>query len=631
MALFQKGYAPDISLTGDDTNEVLIKYNDENAKQYTEIASVATWFEGNVAPFNPVVGMKWKDITTSPAILKRWNGLVWENENFYIATLDNKVSKGELVVNVKDYGAIGDGVTDDTIAVQNALNSGGNIYIPNGYIFAVNNLVYTSKVKTLMFGGGTLRYNVPGIGTVLKITGSDGLTISNIIFDGNKSIRIGGEGSTRSYWSTLWIDADTSNTTIENCELINAYYGANIINIGTYTNVISNLFKNSGPVSKDGTCDGIYNGRYSAEMTGSDGSSYSKITGNNFIGMSDYAVACDANDIIVNDNFIEGCNAGIGAFARPMAGVNIKVYNNTIKDCTHPIDFYNSTGGTATGFVDCVVDNNTLYGTNFTVLSVSGSNGAKVCTSFKIRNNIVYMTYGAGYAGIAVSASTPASSENVEISGNLIYGTNAQDLSKGISVDYSKNLNISNNKLMSCDFGITIINSDGHVTGNSYSVVRDALTLVTSNVYIDEAFENVPRRAFTMQDGCSITGRGVSFYNCNFPAHPQTGAGLFLYGTPSILDILSLSLIGINNLVFNNYASGNNKIKVVNYDWGDQGLSSITPQASWNINTVAPTAGTWVTGDKAYNVAPTAGGYSGWICIAGGTPGTWKGYGLIQT
>lgn len=35
--------------------------------------------------------------------------------------------------------------------------------------------------------------------------------------------------------------------------------------------------------------------------------------------------------------------------------------------------------------------------------------------------------------------------------------------------------------------------------------------------------------------------------------------------------------------------------------------------------------------DVVYNIAPAAGGYLGWVCIASGTPGTWKGFGLIQT
>lgn len=52
-----------------------------------------------------------------------------------------------------------------------------------------------------------------------------------------------------------------------------------------------------------------------------------------------------------------------------------------------------------------------------------------------------------------------------------------------------------------------------------------------------------------------------------------------------------------------------------------------------NLRTVrqaAPTANTWAVGDRCINEAPVAGGYEGWVCTAAGTPGTWKGFGLIQ-
>lgn len=44
----------------------------------------------------------------------------------------------------------------------------------------------------------------------------------------------------------------------------------------------------------------------------------------------------------------------------------------------------------------------------------------------------------------------------------------------------------------------------------------------------------------------------------------------------------------------------------------------------------APTAGTWEVGYKLRYLTPTAGGYEGLICTTAGTPGTWKGYGAIQ-
>lgn len=41
-------------------------------------------------------------------------------------------------------------------------------------------------------------------------------------------------------------------------------------------------------------------------------------------------------------------------------------------------------------------------------------------------------------------------------------------------------------------------------------------------------------------------------------------------------------------------------------------------------DTAAPTTGTWERGDIVWNSAPSAGGTPGWMCVAAGTPGTWK-------
>jgi hypothetical protein len=49
------------------------------------------------------------------------------------------------------------------------------------------------------------------------------------------------------------------------------------------------------------------------------------------------------------------------------------------------------------------------------------------------------------------------------------------------------------------------------------------------------------------------------------------------------------------------------------------------------MKTAAPTAGTWAAGQQILNSAPAAGGYMGWVCTVAGVPGTWKGFGLIQT
>jgi hypothetical protein len=54
-------------------------------------------------------------------------------------------------------------------------------------------------------------------------------------------------------------------------------------------------------------------------------------------------------------------------------------------------------------------------------------------------------------------------------------------------------------------------------------------------------------------------------------------------------------------------------------------------QMRWRgLGTAAPTTGTWLRGDRVDNLNPSAGGYVGWVCTTGGTPGTWKGYGAIE-
>lgn len=43
----------------------------------------------------------------------------------------------------------------------------------------------------------------------------------------------------------------------------------------------------------------------------------------------------------------------------------------------------------------------------------------------------------------------------------------------------------------------------------------------------------------------------------------------------------------------------------------------------------APTTDTWSRGDICWNTAPASAGYVGFVCTVAGSPGTWKGFGLI--
>ena len=58
--------------------------------------------------------------------------------------------------NVKDFGAVGDNVADDTIAIQAALDSGGNIWFPDGIYRITGTLNVTHSNATLV--GGNINF-----------------------------------------------------------------------------------------------------------------------------------------------------------------------------------------------------------------------------------------------------------------------------------------------------------------------------------------------------------------------------------------------------------------------------------------------------------------------------------------
>jgi len=90
-------------------------------------------------------------------------------------------------ISAKDFGAVGDGVTDDTTAIQAwASSTSKNKFLPEG-TFLVNSMITCSVAGAVITGGGVLKANTVGI-DVLKLT-ADNQRVSGIEIDGNSKGR----------------------------------------------------------------------------------------------------------------------------------------------------------------------------------------------------------------------------------------------------------------------------------------------------------------------------------------------------------------------------------------------------------------------------------------------------------
>lgn len=93
------------------------------------------------------------------------------------------------VVNVKDFGAVGDGVTDDTAAIQNAINSVKSIQFPEG-TYCISNTLTINGVSKKLFSLSAKIQRLPSstASSILNIINNAEIEVEGIIFDGNKSL-----------------------------------------------------------------------------------------------------------------------------------------------------------------------------------------------------------------------------------------------------------------------------------------------------------------------------------------------------------------------------------------------------------------------------------------------------------
>lgn len=196
----------------------------KNGKIYSYLAGtstpVATYTTsaGNIAHSNPIVldssgRVPTGEIWVTPQ--QNYKFVLKDESDLLIATYDNIPAVNDLgsaadipylppfvgartsnysvadklaqAVSVQDFGAVGDGVTDDTLAIQKAINEANVVYFPLGKTYVVSNITLTQNVTFLGYGATMLHKinaSAGGVGMVY-ILGDYNLTVYGMKFDGN--------------------------------------------------------------------------------------------------------------------------------------------------------------------------------------------------------------------------------------------------------------------------------------------------------------------------------------------------------------------------------------------------------------------------------------------------------------
>ena len=492
------------------------------------------------------------------------------------------------IISVKSYGAKGDGVTDDTNAIQaahDAANNGDIIFFPRPSVSYVCNKVNITKRLTIIGAGEDVVITRSSAVNIFYITGTNvNVTFQNITIDG-ATYKKGGIQCVNVNKLTL------DHVTVKRCGIPGYAAGNNGSVDGVYCNNVQVVVANECTFSNN-------------ERDGLMGVPIKKLFVTNCIltGNGRYGVVSDKNDLnnngpelaVYTGNYLDGNGAGglhVESYST-LGLVRFVMMGNTVIDCGN--DDWNYGVGLVAG-LQCygIMANNIIQG--FGLLETSADYGSAIIIGsvggpIKIVDNIITNSRRHG-----IRVNKPG--HPVLVSGNTLSGNGA---SGADSYDAGNMVIIEAND---------ICNNKQHGIYNNLS----SFVIIKGNRIRDNSQE-----AANTYSAISTRLSGHLIITDNELAGTSHKYGLEL---DDVAWASNLNFIGNNvpsvGTAWTNFANGTSKGTVKN------GVKNF-------YGTAAPTTGTWIGGDIVYNSAPSAGGKIGWICVTAGTPGTWKAFGAID-
>jgi uncharacterized secreted repeat protein (TIGR03808 family) len=418
------------------------------------------------------------------------------------ATLANRF--GHILNVVDDYGAVGNGVADDTAALQGAINAistlGGTLFIPDNLNFAISSPLTIS-------GSSNIRIRGNGTGSAITALSS---------FSGNEMILISNSNSVQ--LQNLYLNGNNAaglSTSTSNGLIVVSGAGTYSIDSNYIVNATGNGVRTTSTATVNVTNNHILTTGYYALFLRSTG-------GGNVI--NNYIDTAAANGIYVDTS------GDIGS-------KKLLITNNIVKNITDN----NSPGTGATGngiqifnSTDIVIDSNLIYNCEYSAIRSNGCKNVAISGNYCENsgetaiyaefNNEYHTIVGNTVNGYALNHNGTTGSANgitctnlsvyngraANITGNIVYNgygdQNAGIVAEGDCV-------LSGNMIDGCQYGVIV---------GTNSFMRN---VVVSHNLIEDKYAPTWATSTTYQKGARVTANGNVYFTGGGGTSSNSGGG----------------------------------------------------------------------------------------------------------